>query len=111
MIERRYREYGQQIIVSGTVTCLRRSHCASFCKLMFDMNRSMSEMTEYVGAISRDVSEMQNSMQTMNDSLLRMEKTIHDLGKAFIHGSKQIQQMNPAGMLQQVLPDRDQRTR
>jgi hypothetical protein len=40
-----------------------------------------------------------------------MEKSIHGLGQAFNQGSKQFQQMNPAGMMQQVLPDRDQRTR
>ena len=82
-----------------------------FVKLMFDMSRSMSEMTGYVGAISQDVSEMQNSMDIMNESMLRMEKSIHGLGQAFSQGSKQFQQMNPAGMMQQVLPDRDQRTR
>jgi methyl-accepting chemotaxis protein len=82
-----------------------------FVKLMFDMSRSMSEMTGYVGAISQDVSEMQNSMDSMNESMLRMEKSIHGLGQAFNQGSKQFQQMNPAGMMQQVLPDRDQRTR
>jgi hypothetical protein len=71
----------------------------------------MSEMTGYVGAMSEDVREMQNSMQTMNDSMLRMEKSIHDLGQAFGQGSKQFQQMNPAGMMQQVLPDSGQRTR
>jgi len=71
----------------------------------------MSEMTGYVGAISQDVSEMQNSMHTVNESMLRMEKSIHGLGQAFSQGSKQFQQMNPAGMMQQVLPDRDQRTR
>jgi hypothetical protein len=47
----------------------------------------------------------------MNDSLLRMEKSFHGLGQAFNQGSKQFQQMNPAGMMQQVLPDRGQRTR
>jgi methyl-accepting chemotaxis protein len=82
-----------------------------FVKLMFDMSRSMSEMTGYVGAISQDVSEMQNSMLTMNESMQRMEKSIHGLGQAFGQGSKQFQQMNPAGMMQQVLPDGGQRTR
>ena len=82
-----------------------------FVKLMFDMSRSMSEMTEHVGAISQDVGEMQNSMNTMNESLLRMEKSIHGLGQTFGQGSKQFQQMNPAGMMQQVLPDKEQRTR
>ena len=82
-----------------------------FVKLMFDMSSSMSEMTRYVGAISQDVSEMQNSMDSMNESMLRMEQSIHGLGQTFSQGSKQFQQMNPAGMMQQVLPDRDQRTR
>jgi hypothetical protein len=82
-----------------------------FVMLMFDMNRSMSEMTGYVGDISEDVSEMQNSMLIMNESMLRMEKSIHGLGQTFGQGSKQFQQMNPAGMMQQVLPDRDQHTR
>ena len=54
---------------------------------------------------------MQNSMRTMNDSMLRMEKSIYSLGQAFNQGSKQFQQMNPAGMMQQVLPDSGQRTR
>jgi len=78
-----------------------------FVKLMFDMSRSMSEMTGHVGAISQDVSEMQNSMHTMNESILRMENSIHGLGQAFSQGSKQFQQMNPAGMMQQVLPGRE----
>ena len=82
-----------------------------FAKLMFDISRSMSEMTGHVGAISQDVSEMQNSMHTMNESMLRMEKSIHGLGQAFSQGSKQFQQMNPAGMMQQVLPGKEQRTR
>ena len=82
-----------------------------FVKLMFDMSRSMSEMTGHVGAMSQDVSEMKNSMHTMNESMLRMEKSIHGLGQAFSQGSKQFQQMNPSGMMQQVLPDREQRTR
>ena len=82
-----------------------------FVMLMFDMSRSMSEMTGYVGDISEDVSEMQNSMHAMNESMLRMEKSIHGLGQTFSQGSKQFQQMNPAGMMQQVLPDRDQHTR
>ena len=78
-----------------------------FLKLMFDMSRSMSEMTGHVGDISQDVSEMQNSMLTMNESMLRMEKSIHGLGQAFSQGSKQFQQMNPAGMMRQVLPGRE----
>ena len=82
-----------------------------FVKLMFDMSSSMREMTGYVGAMSQDVSEMQNNMHTMNESLLRMEKSIHELGQTFGQGSKQFQQMNPAGMMQQVLPGKEQRTR
>ena len=76
-----------------------------FLKLMFDMSRSMSEMTEYVGAISRDVSEMQGNFHTMNESMQRMGKSIHDLGQAFSQGSQQFQQLNPAGMMQQMMPD------
>lgn len=71
----------------------------------------MNEMTTYVGAISQDVSEMQNSIHTMNESMMRMEQSIHGLGQAFSQGSKQFQQMNPAGMMQQVLPGSGQRTR
>jgi len=71
----------------------------------------MSEMTKHVGTISQDVGEMQNSMNTMNESLLRMEKSIHGMGQTFGQGSKQFQQMNPTGMMQQVLPGKEQRTR
>ena len=82
-----------------------------FVKLMFDMSRSMSEMTSYVGAMSEDVSEMQNSISVMNESMLRMEKSIFGLGQAFSQGSEQFQQMNPAGIMQQMLPGRGQPTR
>jgi len=80
-------------------------------KLMFDISRSMSEMTAYVGAISQDVSEMQRSVHGMNESILRIEKSVHGLGQAFSQGSEQFQQMNPAEMMQQVLPGRGQRAR
>lgn len=82
-----------------------------FVKLMFDMSRSMTEMTAYISNISQDVSEMQNDMHIMNESILRMEKSIHGLGQAFSQGTQQFQQMNPAGMMQQVMPDRGQRAR
>lgn len=71
----------------------------------------MNSMTTYVGVISQDVGEMQNNIQAMNESMLRMERSIHGLGSAFSQGSEQFQQMNPAGMMQQVLPDRGQRNR
>ena len=81
-----------------------------FLKLMFDMSRSMSEMTGYVGSMSQDVREMQNSIRTMNDSIVRMENSVHVLGQAFNQGSKQIQQMNPSGMMEQMLPGGGRRT-
>ncbi len=68
-----------------------------FLKLMFDMSRSMTEMTDYVGTMSRDVGEMQKSMRTMNDSMLRMEKSIHNLGQVFNQGSKQLPSVAPTG--------------
>jgi uncharacterized protein YoxC len=77
-------------------------------KLMFDMSRSMTEMTTHISNISHDVSEMQNDMHGMNESILRMEKSIQGLGQAFSQGTRQFQQMNPAGMMQQVMPDRGQ---
>lgn len=79
-----------------------------FLKLMFDMSRSMSEMTGHVATLSQDVREMQNSMRTMNDSMLRMEQSMRILGQAFSQGSKQIQQMNPTGIMQQMLPGGEQ---
>ena len=82
-----------------------------FVMLMFNISRSMSEMTAYVGTMSEDVGEMQTSMSTMNETMVRMEESIHSLGQAFAQGTRQFQQMNPAGMMQQVLPDGGQRTR
>jgi len=82
-----------------------------FVKMMFDMSRSMTEMTGYISAISQDVGEMQNDMHTMNESILRMDKSIHGLGQAFTQGTQQFQQMNPAGMMQQMMPDRGQPAR
>lgn len=82
-----------------------------FVKLMFDMSNSMNEMTGHVGAMSEDVSEMQQSLHTMNETMLRMEKSIHGVGQTFSQGSKQFQKMNPAGMMQQVIPGSSQQSR
>lgn len=92
------------ILAAGVIALL-------FLKLMFDMSNSMSEMTEHVGAISQDVSEMQDSVSKMNESMQRMEESIHGLGQIFSQGSQQLQQMNPAGMMQQILPDGGQHAR
>ena len=75
-----------------------------FVKLMFDMSRSMSEMTGYVEAISQDVSEMQKNMHTMNESLRSMEQSVQGFGQPFNNGSQQFQQMNPPGMMRQMVP-------
>ena len=80
-------------------------------KLMFDMSRSITEMTSYMGTMSQDVREMNGSMRIMKDSLLRMEKSIDGMGQAFGQGGEQLKQWNPAGMMQQVFPGNDQRTR
>ena len=82
-----------------------------FLKLMFDINKSMTEMTSHVGAMSQDVRKMQDSIRTMNDSIVRMEESIHAMGQAFSQGTKQFQQMNPSGMMRQMLPGSEQRTR
>ena len=82
-----------------------------FVKLMFDMSNSMTEMTGHMGTMSEDVSEMQHSLHIMNETMLRMEKSIHGVGQTFGQGSKQFQQMNPAGMMQQVIPGSGQQTR
>ncbi len=92
------------ILAAGVIALL-------FLKLMFDMSKSMSEMTEHVGAISQDVSEMQDSVNKMTESMRRMEESIQGLGQTFSQGSEQLQQMNPAGMMQRILPDGGQRTR
>ncbi|MCB1830523.1 MAG: hypothetical protein H6964_15740 [Chromatiaceae bacterium] len=82
-----------------------------FLKLMFDISGSMREMTGYMSAMSQDVRDMNVSMRSMNDSILRMEKSIDGMGRAFSQGSEQFKQWNPAGMMQQVLPGNNQRTR
>jgi methyl-accepting chemotaxis protein len=78
---------------------------------MFDISKSMTEMTNHVGAMSQDVRKMQDSIRTMNDSIVRMEESIHVMGQAFSQGTKQFQQMNPSGMMRQMLPGSEQRTR
>ena len=82
-----------------------------FVKLMFDMSNSMNEMASHVGTMSQNVSEMQHSLHIMNETMLRMEKSIHGVGQTFGQGSKQFQQMNPAGMMQKVIPGSGQQTR
>ena len=93
------------LFVAATVIALL------FVKLMFDMNRSMSEMTAHVGAMSHAVGEMNESMRTINESMLRMETSINAMSRAFSQGSEQLQQWNPSGMMQQVLPGGGQRSR
>jgi DNA anti-recombination protein RmuC len=92
------------IAIAGIIALL-------FLKLMFDMNRSMSQMTDHVGAISRDVGELQGDVHSMNESMQRMEQSVHGLGQAFSQGSQQLQQMNPAGMMQKMIPGGEQHTR
>jgi uncharacterized protein YukE len=82
-----------------------------FVKLMFDISKSMNEMTGYVGVMSEDIGEIQDIMRAMNESMLRMEKSVQGMGQAFGQGSKQFQQMNPAGMMQQVMPGGSQSNR
>jgi hypothetical protein len=75
-----------------------------FVKLMFDMSNSMTEMTGYIRSLSEDVSAMQNDMQVMNQSMIRMEQSIAGFGRAFTPAGQQFQQLNPADMMQQVMP-------
>lgn len=82
-----------------------------FLKLMFDISRSMHEMTGYMETMSQDVRDMNVSMRSMNDSMMRMEKSIDGMGQAFSQGGEQFKQWNPAGMMQQVLPGSNQRGR
>ncbi len=71
-----------------------------FLKLMFDMSRSMNQLTDYIGAMTEDIQEMQSSMDTMNTSMQNMEKSITGMGQAFTRGSEQFQRMNPSSMMQ-----------
>ena len=96
-----------------------------FAKLMFDMSRSMSEMTVYVENMSRSVAILSHavgdmslvfkalrvSMRTMNDSILRMDRSISSLGQPFSQGTEQLQQWNPAGMMRQMIPGSGESTR
>lgn len=82
-----------------------------FVKLMFDMSNSMTEMTGYIRSLSEDVSAMQKDMHVMNQSIIRMEKSIEGFGRAFTPASQQFQQLNPADMMQQVMPGTRQQPR
>lgn len=92
------------LLVGATIIALL------FLKLMFDMSRSMNEITGYMGTMSQDVREMNRSMHSMNDTLRQMEKSVEGMGQAFSQGGEQLKQWNPAGMLPQMIPG-GQRTR
>jgi len=102
------------VIVGGALAAL------VFVKLMYDMSTSMTEMTGYVGSMSRDVAAMNASVNQMavnvgymNQSMLRIEGNMQEMGLAITQGSEQFQkfqQWSPAEMMRQVVPDggRDQ---
>jgi len=87
-------------------------------KLMYDMSQSMGQMTrdisamaadmhrmggdmgalsEQVAGIRSDVGRMSADMGGMRDSVDRMSAVIHA-------GGKQIEQVNPMGVMQQMVP-------
>ena len=83
-----------------------------FVKLMYDMSTAMTEMTSYVGSLSRDVTgmkagvdQMAANVADMNQSIQRIEGSMRGMGQAITRGSDQFQQWNPAEMMRQVIPD------
>lgn len=83
-----------------------------FVKLMYDMGASMTEMTGYVGSLSREVAAMNASIDQMavnvadmNQSMQRIEGSMRGMGRAISQGSEQFQQWNPADMMKQMGPD------
>ena len=98
---------GQFIVIIGAaLTAL------VFAKLMYDMGAAMTEMTGYVGALSRNVAAMNASVDqmavnvaNMNQGIQRIEGSMRGMGRAITQGSEQFQQWNPADMMKQVVPD------
>ena len=89
----------------------------AFGQIMYDISQAMTEMTDHVGAISRDVKDMRDSMHDINGNIIkmsesmdRMETSMRGMGKAFSEGSEQFQQWNPATMMKQVVPAQPRRT-
>ncbi len=91
---------------------------AFLLKLMHDMSQSMGQMTRDIAAmavdmhqmrgdmgalsgqiagIRQDVGQMSSDMRGMRESVDRMSSVIHA-------GGKQIEQVNPMGVMQQMLP-------
>jgi methyl-accepting chemotaxis protein len=77
-------------------------------KFMYDMGANMARMTDHVGSLARDVSEMKSSMDgmaedmaKMSESMQRIDVNIHGMGNAVQQGGKVFQQWDPARMMQQ----------
>ncbi len=96
----------QKLFLAGAVVM-----ALVFVKLMYDMTRSMERMTGHVATMAQDVRSMQENMRSMNGAMQRMERSINGLGRVFNQGSEQLQQMNPAGIMQQMWPGGGQRSR
>ena len=78
----------------------------AFVKVMFDMNANMARMTDYVGALSKDVGAMKENMQSMSadiglmqESMQRMESHMQSMGSAVEQGGKMFQQWDPSKMM------------
>ncbi len=77
-------------------------------KLMYDMGSNMARMTDHVGSLARDVSDMKTSMNGMAEDMSQMRKSmqridanIQNMGSAVEKGGKVFQQWDPTQMMQQ----------
>lgn len=70
-----------------------------FVKLMYDMTTNMQRMTDYVGAMSQDVSVMRANMESMTGSIKSMDINIQSMGGAVKKGSETFNNWNPTQIL------------
>ena len=90
-------------------------------KLMHDMTGHMGAMSSHItsmaedmrsmrtdmGSLARDVSDMANQVRTlpaMAEDLRRMREGMEQLSGVMGGGGKQLEQMNPMGVIQQMIP-------
>ena len=69
------------------------------------MSRSVTELNGHVASLARDVKKMNVNVEHMNQTMQRMEGSIQGMGNAITRGSKEFQQWNPGGVMQQMMPD------
>lgn len=82
-------------------------HIGAMASQVHSMAEDMGAMRADMGSLARDVSDMAAQVRTlpaMAEDLRRMRLGMEQLGGIMGRGGEQLEQMNPMGVMQQMVP-------